>query len=219
MALTALTTDQVQELNWRGPFTGMGDRIALMERAGYLKYQFWHNPLLGTTTGAHAAVTDNGAPQTITTGFVQPDFPRNVTATAGGTATDIKAIQVVVNGTDYSDSVLQETLPVFTVDTAGTVTGSKAFKTITSIVIPAHDGTGATTALGYGAKLGFNTALVGNSVILGTADGVYETTRPTIAFSATAIASNMITFNTALDGAKDFMVLFMDMRSADVAAT
>jgi len=30
---------------------------------------------------------------------------------------------------------ITETLPAFTVDTAGTVTGSKAFKTITSITI------------------------------------------------------------------------------------
>jgi hypothetical protein len=73
---------------------------------------------------------------------------KKITATAGGTPADIKAVQVVVAGFDADDKPLIETLPAFTVNSAGTVTGVGSFKTITSITIPAHDGTGATTSIG-----------------------------------------------------------------------
>jgi len=56
----------------------------------------------------------------------------------GGTAGDIKAVQVTITGTNYNNEVITEDLPAFTENTAGTVTGSKAFKTVTEVVIPAH---------------------------------------------------------------------------------
>src|SRR5687767_10712035 len=77
--------------------------------------------------GVHAAIVDNGAQQVITTGITNPPYPRNITATAGGTAADVKAIQVIVEGTGIDDEPITETLPAFTVDTAGIVTGAKAF--------------------------------------------------------------------------------------------
>lgn len=156
--------------------------------------------LLSVTNGVHAAVTDNSAIQTITTGFTQPVCPKNITATAGGTAGDIKAIQVVVNGTNYLDEVITETLPIFTVDTAGTVVGSKAFKTITSVVIPVHDGNGATTAIGFGEKLGLPYKLTHNTVDKTYLNNVLEGTAATVTVSATAIESNTIDLNSALNG-------------------
>lgn len=156
--------------------------------------------LAASTTRCHAAVTDNGAPQTVTTSITQPDVARNVTATAGGTSTDIKAIQVVVTGTNEAGDTITETLPAFTVDTAGTVTGSKAFKTITSITIPAHDGTGATTAIGYGSKLGIGDKLAVNSVIAAFLNGTKESTAPTVAVSSSALESNTAQLNSSLNG-------------------
>jgi len=153
-----------------------------------------------SATAVHAAVTDNGASQTITTGITDPPCPRNITATAGGTAGDIKAIQVVIAGTNYLDEVITETLPAFTVDTAGSVTGSKAFKTVTSITIPAHDGTGATTSVGYGDKLGLPYLLSRNTLLMTFLNNVLEGTAATIAASATAIESNTIDLNSALNG-------------------
>lgn len=158
------------------------------------------SPALGATTAVHAAVTDNGAPQTITTGLTNPAVPRNITATAGGTGTDIKAIQVVVNGTNIQGETITETLPAFTVDTAGTVVGSKAFATVTSVVIPAHDGTGATTAIGTGAKLGLPERLSRDTVEAAYFNGVIEATRPTVAFSSSALESNTVQLNSALNG-------------------
>ena len=158
------------------------------------------SPALGDVDILHAAVTDNGSEQEITTGLSNPDIPRNVTATAGGTADDIKAIQVIVEGTDEEGNALTETLPAFTVNTAGTVVGSKVFATITKFTIPAHDGTGATTSLGTGAKLGIGRKLKRDTVLNAYLNGAREATRPTVAVSATAISANHITLNSALDG-------------------
>ncbi len=158
------------------------------------------SPALGTTTAVKTAVTDNGSTQTVTSGITNPDVPRNVTATAGGTSGDIKAIQVIVTGTNADDKAISETLPAFTVNTAGTVTGSKAFKTITSIEIPAHDGTGATTAIGLGAKVGLGVCLSRNTVQAAYLGGALEGTAPTVAVSSSAIESNTATLNSALDG-------------------
>lgn len=162
------------------------------------------------TDGIHAAVTDTGEPQVITTGITNPAIPRCVTATAGGTAGDIKAIQVIIAGTNYLDEAITETLPAFTADTAGTVIGSKAFKAITSITIPAHDSTGATTAIGWGDKLGLPWELPMNTILYKKTylDGTVEAAEPTVTVSATAIESNTIDLSSALN-AKDVDAYFI----------
>lgn len=150
--------------------------------------------------GVHAAVTDNGAPQTITTAITNPPYPRNITATAGGTAGDIKAIQVVITGTNFLDAVITETLPAFTVNTAGIVSGAKAFKTVTSILIPAHDDVGATTAIGFGDICGFPDILQANSVTMAALGAVREATAATVVVDDDEIEKNTFDFNSALNG-------------------
>jgi hypothetical protein len=153
-----------------------------------------------STTGVKTAVTSNGTTQTITTGITNPAVPRVLTATAGGTSTDIKAIQVVITGTNYNGDVITETLPAFTVDTAGTVTGTKAFKTVTQIVIPAHDGNGATTAVGFSEILGLPFKLQHNGHMASYLNNVREATAPTVAFSLTNLENNTIKLNSSLNG-------------------
>jgi len=156
--------------------------------------------VLGTTTFVKTAVTSGASASVITTGLTSPVYPRNVTATAGGTAGDIKAIQVVVEGTNENNEVITETLPAFTADTAGTVVGDKIFKTITKVTIPAHDGTGATTAIGTGDKLGLGFKLTHNTVLSAYRNNVLEAVAPTVTVSAAAQESNSITLNSALNG-------------------
>lgn len=158
------------------------------------------NATVADTNGVHAAVTDNGAEQVVTTGITQPSVARNITATAGGTDTDVKAIQVIVAGTNEAGDSITETLPAFTVNTLGTVTGSKAFKTVTSITIPAHDGTGATTEIGFGEKLGLPYELSHNTVLFAFLNNTKEGTAPTVAVSASALESNTVDLNSSLDG-------------------
>lgn len=147
-----------------------------------------------------AAVTDDGTEQTIAAGFTQPTCARNITATAGGVAGDIKAIQVVVTGTDMAGATITETLPAFTVDTAGTVVGSKAFASVTEVVIPAHDGNGATTSIGVGQKLGLPYKLQADTVIAALHNNTRESVVPTVATSATVLSSNTIELDTNLNG-------------------
>lgn len=157
------------------------------------------SPAVGATTAVHAAV--NGAAQDVTTAITNPDVPRNVTATSGGTAGDIKAVAVTVYGTNAEGVAISEVLPVFTVDSPTTVVGSKAFATVTRYTVPAHDGTGATTAIGTGAKLGIGDRLPnGDTVSSVSLGGTRESTRPTVASSASALESNTVQLSSTLNG-------------------
>ncbi len=158
------------------------------------------SPAVGAVDDVLAATNSTGSALVVTAGLTDPPTPRNVTATSAGTAGDIKAIQVTVTGTDEAGDALVEILPIFTVNSATTVVGSKAFNTVTQVDIPTHDGNGATTSVGLGAKLGLGVLLTRDSIIAAHFGGTRESTRPTIGSSATAIEDNLVTLNTTLDG-------------------
>jgi len=158
------------------------------------------NATAASTTGIHAAVTDTAEDVVVTTGITNPSTPRNITATAGGTSGDVKAVQVIVAGTNYAGEAITETLPAFTVNTTGTVAGTKAFKTVTSITIPAHDGTGANTAIGFGEVLGLPYKLTHNTVLAAYLGNAKEGTAPTVAVSSSVLESNTIDLNSSLNG-------------------
>ncbi len=165
--------------------------------------------VVGDPDGVHAAVIDTGVQQVITTGITNPSIPRNITATFGGTATDIKAIEVIIEGTNYLDEVITETLPAATVDTAGIVIGNKAFKTVTEITIPAHDGVLATTAIGFGDKLGLPYLLERNTIKDVYLNDVEEVTAPTVVADSDEIEKNTIDLNSALDGTQVDIYLYV----------
>lgn len=160
------------------------------------------SPAVGATNAVHAAlaVLATGGPQVVTTGITNPDAPRNITATTAGTNTDVAAVQVTITGTDASGAAITEDLPAFTVNVNGTVTGNKAFATITSYSVPAMDGTGATVAIGTGEKVGLGVHLARNTVIAAYLAGAKEGTAPTVAVSASALSSNTVDLNSALNG-------------------
>lgn len=154
-----------------------------------------------STTAVHAAASGyTTGTYTISTAITNPNTPRCLTATAGGTAGDIKAVSVVVHGTNYNDEVISETLPAFTVDSAGTVQGSKAFKTVTSYDVPAMDGAGASVAIGVNEKLGLPFELARNTVWMAFLDGVKEGTLPTVTVDDDEIEKNTVDLNSALAG-------------------
>lgn len=155
--------------------------------------------LLGTATAVHAAIADAAGTQVITAGITNPDNARNITATVGGTGANITATQVTVTGTNIYGDVISETLPVFTAATPGIVTGLKAFATVTSISVP-HNGTGVTTSIGTGAKLGLPAKLFRNTVVYAFLNNVREATAPTVVANSTAVESNTVTLNSALNG-------------------
>lgn len=140
------------------------------------------------TTGATFNITT--APVAFT--FGNPDVPRNLRSTAGGTAGDIKAISVTVYGKDIAGNAISEVLPAFTVDTAGTKTGTKAFKSIYRIAIPAHDNTGATTAVGVGNAIGLAHKLGPGAVQQLIFNNALDSA-PTVVTSRTELAKNVAT--------------------------
>ena len=164
------------------------------------------NAALASTTAVHASAVCGIAETTISTAITNPVTPRVLTLTSGGTAGDIKAVQAVINGTNMADEVISETMPVFTVDTATTVTGLKAFKTVTSIVVPAMDGAAAEVAVGTGPALGvpYKMAYATDVLKCYFAGAVEALAAQTV--SATVLESNTVTTTTALDGVKDLVI-------------
>lgn len=146
------------------------------------------------------AAAANGSALDVTTGLTNPPAARNITATAGGTAGDIKAVQVTITGTDINGDVISETLPAFTVDTAGTVQGDKAFATVTRVQSPAHDGAGATVSIGFGDKIGVP-HLGGHHLVLAAfLNNVREGTNPTVMADDDEVSKNTMDLNSALNG-------------------
>jgi len=137
----------------------------------------------------------------ITTGILPLSVPRNITATSGGTSGDIKAVQVTITGTNFNDEVITEVLPVFTVNTATTVVGSLAFKTVTSISIPAHDGLGATTEIGFGTKFGIPYLLEADELVIVKLFNKAADTG-TVTADAVYLEKNVFALNGTADGTK-----------------
>lgn len=168
----------------------------------------------GATTLVHAAITgSSSAASTVTTGFTDPDVPRNLTVTAGGTAADIAAGNVTVTGTNVEGKVITEDFAI-TVDTAATITGNKAFKTVTSVLIPQQDGAAATYAIGVGNKIGLNHRLASTAgtgtvrvVSLTTAGAkVLQAAPSAVATSATLVESNTVTPATTPNGTTAYSI-------------
>lgn len=130
----------------------------------------------------------------------QPDVCRALTITLGGVAGDINGATtpLVIQGTDFKGVALSENFTV-TEDTAETVQGSKAFKTVRRIAIGAQDGAGVTLTVGVNDKLGLNTLLPIDTVLYAIIGGVKEAVAPTVTVSPTEISANTIDLNSALN--------------------
>jgi uncharacterized protein (DUF433 family) len=148
-----------------------------------------------SATGVHAAIALAAEVQAVTTAITNPAVPRNISVkgNAAGVIGD-----VVITGTNYAGEAITETIAL---NGATAVEGAKAFKTVTKIDLPVevHAGTD-TVSVGWGDKLGLPYKLSHNTVLAAYHDNAKEGTAPTVAVSATAIESNTIDLNTALNG-------------------
>lgn len=168
-------------------------------KRGYVVSDSWTDPIAAT---ADRILNDQSIASvaTVTTFAAQPDFARNLTVVASGAATG----NVVVTGTNIRGETITETLAL---NGTTPVVGNKAFKTVTSVTVPAVAGT--TIDLGVGVKLGLSRRMRADNYLQGTADGTHEATRATVAYSATAIESNTVTFNTAPNASRDFVANYI----------
>ncbi len=161
---------------------------------------------IDTAGGTSAAVA------TLSSFAAQPDVPRNITITPGGTTTDVEACVIVVSGTNIRNASISENF-TFLANATDPVVGGKAFKTVSSVVFPAScesGGFAATWDIGVGEKIGLKSCMdLAGDWVSSQVAGVYETTRATIAASATVIESNTADFNGTMDGSAAFIGYFI----------
>jgi len=160
---------------------------------------------------AHAGAT-SAAVATATTFVAQPDVPRNLSITPGGTTTDVEACDVTVSGTNIKNKAITEVFSFLANASTATV-GAKAFKTVTSVSWAANcesGGFAATWSVGFGEKIGLKSCLDNaGDIFFSLLNGAKEGTAPTMVISASAVESNTADFNGSMQGTNDFVLYFM----------
>ena len=138
----------------------------------YVVVQNWTAPDAPSATAVHAAVTlADGATTTVTTSITNPDFPRIITAKgamAGGSLTG----NVVITGTNIRGEAITDTIAL---NNNGEIAGVKAFKTISSILLPARVSAGDTVSIGISDKLGLQSIPLSTSVLSETSGNAGDT--------------------------------------------
>ena len=150
----------------------------------------------------------------VVTSFVaQPDVPRSLVLTPGGTTADTANCNVAVAGTDILGQAISENLFVGN-NQAGVTTGALAFRTITSVTFPANceDGSfGATWSLGYGEKIGVKRCMdAAGHILFSTLNGAKEATAPTMSVGTGAsVAGVTADYVGTMNGSNDFELFFI----------
>lgn len=193
-----------------------GTRHILGISYGYTNHEV--RAAAGAAAAIVAATATSGSVTTTILPTAQPDVPRALSVTFAGTAGDIKAVAVTITGKNVEGKTITDTFTP-TVDTAGTISGTKAFKSVTSISVPAQDGAGVTVAVDTLDLLGLNHRLptgttTANVRIVSTsnvknitaanlgANGVktLQSTPSAVAVSPSLVESNTVTPATLPDG-------------------
>lgn len=120
-------------------------------------------------------------------------YARNLTVVASKAAA--ASAKVVVNGTDIDNKPISES---FTLNGATPVIGAKAFKTVTSAVLPIK-ATDETVSIGWGELIGLPIRLAQAPLTFVLKDGVADTA-PTFTTDTTDLSKNTIDFNGSLAG-------------------
>jgi hypothetical protein len=133
--------------------------------------------------------------------------PRNVTLVLSS-STDWDATTATVTGTDENGATVTESLSIPNNGNA-TVTGAVAFRTVTSVTIPAQTGTGGTFTIGIGSVFGSVDHLVEGVV-------ARDITRSAVAFAAgelVPVMRNADLFVTSESAVKEGDPVFVRVRA------
>lgn len=177
----------------------------------------YHEVAAGAAAAIHAAITSSFSAQTITTSITDPDVPRVLAVTPGGTDTDIGNGVITITGTNVEGATITDTFQLVDADTTQIV-GTKAFKTVTSIAVPACEGTAATFTIDTTNRLGLNHRLFPNnttvkvvySTAIGTVDNGTLDTAPTVNdWDETYVEKNFITPATTPDGTYTYTIYYI----------
>jgi len=179
-----------------------------------LEKQSFGTPVVAAagTLGTGLTGSTSAAARVVTSGFTQPDVPRNISMTPTGTTGDVEACIITLTGTNIKGAVITETL-TFVADASTIQSGNKAFKTLTSISFPASCESGtfaATWSVGVGEKLGLKGCMaVAGDWAWSHVAGAYEATRATVAADVDEVEKNTADFNGTMNGSNAFVAYFV----------
>ena len=168
------------------------------------RLHWWRQAWTGTEAAAgaaiHAAITLTTAAQTITTDITQPSCARGLTMVMGKAEETSQA--VVITGTNINGDVITETITSDGSDGTTPVAGTKAFKTITSITVPARkQATTPTCTISTTDLLGLKIMLPAAACVYATYfNGTLEGTAATVKVDSDEIEKNTIDLNSSLNG-------------------
>jgi len=184
---------------------GMGQRIScdvddLAFDRGFIAHVVIDAPTSGDTAGVLALTALTTAALTIAAGsttnpITNPDVPRVLQIDSDSTAS---AGNVVINGLDFNGDVIADTIAL---SGTNTVAGVKAFKSVSSIVLPVKIGS-ETVSVGISEKLGLPYMLTHNTVLKTFFNMVEESTAPAVVVDDNELCKNTIDLASALDGSK-----------------
>lgn len=210
----------------------IGDRTYPIQRwsAGTIRLKGLYNNTFGYTetrkevvagsaTAVLAATAGGTTVTTVTSGITNPDVPRALSVTPGGTAADILDSVVTVNGVNVEGKAISE---IFRTAAGSTtiINGNLAFKRVTSVVIGQMGGSGATFSVGTLDKLGINhrlfrlntTVKVYSYTAPGEPGGMPTTltlqAAPTVVANGELVERNLVTPATAPDGTTAYTIAY-----------
>jgi hypothetical protein len=166
-----------------------------------------------SATAVRASAVMAAAGGSFTTSITNPDVPRALSITTGGTTGDVRAGIVEIHGTNVEGAVIHEELAL-TENQNGATNGVKAFKTVTSIDYPPMDGAAAELSVGTQNKLGVNHRLPVNEttvkVYSATAVGGALTLQaaPALSLDESNVEQNLVTPATLPDGTTFLTVVY-----------
>jgi len=206
-ALLAIVGGSVWAQEWVHPLKTDHGPVTMHVTSGASYWSALFNPAAADTDAVHSVYATSASAATTQTFTAAEsavlDYPRNVTLTISGTTANVNGGTTTLTGKNILGDTITEAYTL-TENTVETLTGAKAFKSVSSLLINIQDGTNVKVSVGIGSKFGMQTTNVTNGVVLADVDGIKETTAPTVAVSGAAIESNTISFNTAPNGTKDF---------------
>jgi hypothetical protein len=179
-----------------------------------IEYQAFTNLAVAasTTVASDIQGPTSAAALVVTAGLTNPDSPRNLTITPGGSTGDVGTCTVTVAGTDYLNHAITEAFAFSANATTATV-GNKAFKTVSSLSFAASCEDAPYTAhwnVGVGEKIGLKRCMdKAGHILHSTLNGAKEATAPTMAADASTVSLNTADFNGTMNGADDFELFFM----------
>lgn len=168
----------------------------------------------GTATAILASTSlSSSAATSVTSGLSDPDVPRALSVTVGGTASSVNTGQVVVTGTNIEGKVITESF-IMTIATTGVINGTKAFRTVTQVDAPKQAGSGVTITVGTRNVLGINHRLFNQNttVKVYSATTVYGALTlqgaPTVVANESSISQNTVQPATTPDGSTFYVIAY-----------